>query len=238
MLRAGSVEKSLDDNLLHQPEKLSDPEFTSWIESVGSTCDVFVVVSFGRLLPPWLVDLPKQGVINVHPSLLPLWRGPSPIQSAIAHGDAETGVTIMKIDAEMDHGPILSQKREPIRPDDNAPILHDRLADIGAQMLPDAIVDYLDGRLQPQEQNHTQATICKILTRDNGRVNLETDSPEHILRLLRAFDPWPGVWTMINDKRVKILKAHQQDGKLILDRVQPEGKKEMSGDDFFRGTRS
>ena len=121
-------------NEIHQPEKLKDESFQSWIKEVGPACDAFVVVSYGKILPQWLLDLPKQGIVNVHGSLLPRWRGPSPIQAAIAAGDTVSGITIMKIDAEMDHGPLLAIKETPIKPEDTGGSLRDRLASLGAEI--------------------------------------------------------------------------------------------------------
>jgi len=191
---------------IHQPEKLKDEPFASWIRAIGPTCDAFVVVSYGKILPQWLLDLPKQGVVNVHGSLLPRWRGPSPIQAAIAAGDAVTGVTIMQLDAEMDHGPILAQQEELIRSNDTGGSLHDRLAILGAKILPDVITNYLASNIQPVEQNHAHATYCKLLTREDGRLDFTKNATE-IERVIRAYDPWPGTWHAMEDKRLKILAA-------------------------------
>ena len=243
---------------IEQPEKLKEEPFASWIREVGPSCDAFVIVSYGKILPQWLIDLPKHGVVNVHGSLLPRWRGPSPIQAAIAAGDAVTGVTIMKLDAEMDHGPILGEIKEVIRPDDAGSALHDRLASLGAKNLPDMLANYLAGNLKPVEQNHAQATYCKILTRDDGKIDW-MKSAEEIQRLVRAYDPWPGTWTLFDGKRLKILAAHVgivdatresgehfvRDGKLFVAcggastleilRVQLEGKVAMLSRNYIRG---
>lgn len=241
-----------------QPEKIKDEFFQERIKEIGPSCDAFVVISYGKILPQWLLDLPKKGVINVHGSLLPLHRGASPIQAAIAAGDATSGVTIMLIDAEMDHGPTLAMKETPILPEDIGSTLHDRLADMGAEMLPNVLADYLDGKISPQEQDHSKATYCKILTRDDGKIDWNKSADE-IARLVRAYNPWPGTWTMVGGKRLKILKAStiMADGNfkagqcfvfekqpavacgngaaLVLESVQPEGKNAMSGSDFLKG---
>lgn len=242
---------------IHQPEKLKDEAFQTWINSVGGSCDAFVLIAYGRILPQWLLDLPKHGIINLHPSLLPRWRGPSPIQAAIAAGDTMTGVTIMKIDAEMDHGPIISQTEEPIQPTDTAGTLHDRLATIGADILPDAVAGYIDGTVKANEQDHAHATVCKILSRDDGRLDI-SKTAEELERLVRAFTPWPGTRTEVDGKRLKVLSASvfpskntkqsgvtYEEGRLVFSctdgsrlellTVQPEGGSKMSGAEFARG---
>jgi methionyl-tRNA formyltransferase len=244
---------------IRQPEKMSDPDFRPWIETVGPSCDAFVVVSYGKILPQWLLDLPRQGVVNVHGSVLPRWRGASPIHAAIAAGDASSGVTVMKIDALMDHGPILATVAEPIRADDTAGSLHDRLAMLGGKALPDTLAGYLEGRIVPQEQDHAAATHCKILSRDDGKLDPAKPAAE-LERLVRGMDPWPGTWMEWNGKRLKVLatalgpatettpgSVFVQDSEPLLAcgngsslrllRVQPEGKSAMDGTAFANGLR-
>lgn len=240
---------------IKQPEKLKDEPFKSWIEEVGPTCDAFVVVAYGKIFRDWFLELPKKGLVNVHASLLPRWRGASPINAAIAAGDAMTGVSIMKIAREMDAGPVLAMSDESILPDDTAATLHDRLAMLGAVLLPNTLANYLDGHVEPQPQDESKATFCKPLTRDDGKVDW-TKSTEEIERTLRAYTPWPGMWTEVDRKRLKILeaKASKQtasgshtiiDGypavvcgnetALVLLRVQPEGKAAMDGTEYLKG---
>jgi methionyl-tRNA formyltransferase len=243
---------------IQQPEKLKDESFQNWINTVGPTCDAFVIASYGKILPQWLLDLPKHGVINVHGSLLPRWRGASPIQATIAAGDTVSGVSVMLIDAQMDHGPVLARVEETIRSDDTGGSLHDRLAELGAKTLPQTIIDYAEGRLVPMEQDHAHATHCSILTRDDGKIDW-TQRAEEIERLVRAYTPWPGTWTMYEGKRLKILNASAVDTgndfksgqcmilnnqpavacgngtMIVLEQVQPESKGTMSGVDFLRG---
>lgn len=244
---------------IHQPEKLKEEAFKSWIESVGRECDAFVVVSYGKILPPWLLDLPKRGIVNVHGSLLPRWRGAAPIQAAIASGDSMSGVTVMLIDADLDHGPILGQAEEPITATDTGASLHDRLADLGGTILVPTLVEYLEGRIIPKEQNHAKATTCRTLTREDGKLDV-SKTAEELERMIRAYDPWPGTWTEWNGKRLKIFSVSisnkteetsgtifLKDGKTLLacgegtalelTRVQPEGKKEMRGEEFSNGLR-
>lgn len=239
-----------------QPEKLkelqTDPAFQSVIQDRP---DAFVVVSYGKILPQWLLDIPTHGCINVHGSVLPRWRGPSPIHAAIVAGDEKSGVTIMKLDADMDHGPILRTLEEPIRLDDTAGSLHDRLADLGGHILPDTLSDYLRGNLEPTEQDHADATYCKILTRDDGKIDW-TQSAQDIERRVRGLYPWPGTWFMHDNKRIKLLQATLGDASdkqpgtiytvdkrvfaacgdnmsLEILTIQPEGKKTMSAMSFF-----
>jgi len=235
---------------IRQPETLKDESFRSWIETLAPSCDAFVIVAYGRILPQWLLDLPKQGIVNLHPSLLPRWRGPSPIQAAIAAGDTMTGVSIMKIDAEMDHGPLLAQVEEPIHPNDTGKGLHDRLAALGGNMLPGILADYLAGTIEPQEQEHKLATVCKILSRDDGKLDT-SKTAEELERLVRAYQPWPGTWIEREGKRLKVLEARvipnvlsdvlclECAGGTFLElvTVHPEGKKVMSGRDFLRGVK-
>lgn len=243
---------------LRQPEKMKDEEFKKWISDIGPSCDAFVIVSYGKILPQWLLDLPKMGVVNVHGSLLPRWRGASPIQAAIAAGDAATGITIMKIDAEMDHGPILAQAEEPIMNDDTGGELHDRLAKLGAELLPDVLADFLAGKIEPREQKHEDATYCKILTREDGKLDF-TKTAHDLERLVFAYDPWPGTWTELDGKRLKIIEALEgatdatkkpgelfirdglpcvacADGTVLeIARLQPEGKTPMDAKAYLKG---
>jgi methionyl-tRNA formyltransferase len=243
---------------IQQPEKMKDEAFRTWIESVGKTCDAFVVVSYGKILPKWLLDLPKHGAVNVHGSLLPRWRGASPIHAAIAAGDTKSGVTIMQVDAEMDHGAILSLVETPIALDETGGSLHDRLAVIGAKTLPDTLDGYLNGSVTPVSQNDSLATPCNILSREDGKINWSLGADE-ITRRIRALNPWPGCWTVLEGKRLKIHKADAITGDdafasgqcfvfekrpavacgngtaIELINVQPEGRSEMDGKAFLAG---
>lgn len=220
--------------------------------------DVIVVVAYGKIIPPWLLELPKHGAINVHPSLLPKYRGASPLPAPIVNGDAETGVTIMLMDAELDHGPILSQEKIPLSGTETGETISKQLAEHGAQQLSKTLKDFVEGKITPKEQDHEAATYTEILTRDHGKIDW-TKSAAEIERMIRAYTPWPGTWAMVDDTRLKILSARIFDGKnkdvigtlwrtepgelavacksgaLILLTVQPDGGKPMSGADFARG---
>lgn len=237
-----------------QPESLKN------IEDLPE-CDVAVIVSYGKILPKKILDYPKNGCVNVHGSLLPRWRGASCVQSAIAAGDPKSGVTIMKLDEKMDHGPILAQKEIPLTFDETGQSLHDKLAKLGGETLPNVLANYLEDRITPSEQNHSQATTCPLLKREDGLINWSQSATE-IERKIRAYDPWPGTYTIQNDKRLKILTAKiaetpimppnaSMESFVISDKklfaicgnksilqiltLQPEGKKPMSAAAFISG---
>lgn len=212
--------------------------------------DVAVVASFGQIISQRVLDLYSRGVLNVHPSLLPAYRGAIPMTAAIRDGLAETGITIMLMDASMDHGPILSQIKTPLLPNDTTETATERLSQVGGELLVTTLHEYLDGKIDPQEQDHSQATFVKLLSRENGKIDL-TKSAAEIECLVRAYTPWPGTTLEYKGKKLKVLKAHVGvelnndelavtcgDGSiLILDEVQPEGKKPMPGVAFLRGLR-
>ena len=203
--------------------------------------DLGVVASYGKIIPKKVIQSFPHGILNVHPSLLPKYRGPSPIQTAILNGDAETGVTIMKMDEQIDHGPILVQKKVPMTSYFAYGKLEVILAEAGAELLTKIIPDYIAGKIELKPQDHSRATYTKMLTRDDGKVDLEKDAPEQIYNKFRAYEGWPGVFmyhVSRNTKqkiRVKILNCKLIDGKLEITQVQPEGRKIMSLKEFENG---
>ena len=213
--------------------------------------DVGVLASFGAIVPKKLLNFPKKGILNIHPSLLPKYRGPSPVQTAILNGEKQTGVTIIKMDEEIDHGPIVAQFIEEILPTDTSESLYFRLFSAGAEVLKTILQAYLEGKIQSQEQDHTRATYTKKLTREDGFIPLGKlkeaiggNNAELIDRQIRAYYPWPGTWvnlklktqnSKLNNTRLKILQAHLENEKLILDQVQLEGKKPVSFKQFCEG---
>ena len=217
-----------------QPMKLNEVKERLEKEDI----DLIITAAYSKLIPRSIIDLPKYGCINIHPSLLPEYRGPSPIQYAILNGNKKTGVTIMLVDEQIDHGQILLQKEIEIIPEETSQGLHDKLADMGAELLLDLISELLSGNINPISQDHSKATYTKIIEREDGQINWEKP-PEEIERMIRAFTPWPGAYTFFekNGKltRLKILKASLKDKKLIIKEVQPEGKKPMSFEDFLLG---
>jgi methionyl-tRNA formyltransferase len=226
--------------------------------------DLFIIASYGKFLPDSILTLPAHGTLNIHPSLLPKYRGPSPIQSALLAGEKETGVTIMLTDKEMDHGPIISQKKVAIASDDTAETLMIRLADEGAALLLATIPDWISGHIRAKEQDHESATSTSIIKKENGHIDWSRPS-EKILNQMRAYTPWPGSWSEIEihkkPLRIKILKAHAgenisfktppgsirpntqtleiacADHWLLIDQLQPEGKNTMTSSEFLRGYR-
>jgi methionyl-tRNA formyltransferase len=161
--------------------------------------DLIVVVAYGQILQQPIMDLTKFGCVNVHTSLLPKYRGAAPIQWAIANGDAETGVTIMKMDAGLDTGPVLSTRRTPIFPADDSQILHDRLAQLGAELLVEIIPDYVAGKISPQPQPAEGASYAAKIKKEDGQVDWKKSALE-IWNRLRAFTPWPGAFTFLPDQ--------------------------------------
>ncbi|MEA3272416.1 MAG: methionyl-tRNA formyltransferase [Patescibacteria group bacterium] len=194
------------------------------ITEIPANTDIAVVAAYGHIIPKKILEIPKFGFLNIHPSLLPKYRGPSPIQNAILNGDKETGVSIMLLDKKMDSGPILAQKKVKINENETYETLRNRLAEIGAKLLIKTLLDYVSGKIKPKPQNHKKATYTKLLKREDGKIDWSKPA-EEIERMVRAYHPWPGTWTELNGKRLKI----------ILNRVQLEGKKEMSLDEFLRG---
>lgn len=171
---------------------------------LGREVDLGVVAQYGKLIPEELLTVPKYETLNVHTSLLPKYRGASPIQSALIAGETETGITIMKMDAGLDTGPIIMQRSIAIEPHETYLDLNTRLGAIGAQALLIAIPLYINGTLELQEQDESQATLCTLLTRDDGRVDW-SDSAKSIYDLYRGTLPWPGVWTTLDGLRLKLL---------------------------------
>jgi methionyl-tRNA formyltransferase len=239
-----------------QPEKLRQPEamdqLRAWVP------DLIVVAAFGQILRPDVLELPRFGCINVHGSLLPRWRGAAPIQAAILAGDAETGISIMKMDPGVDTGPILSMRYTPILPGDTAGTLFEKLAPIGADLLLETLPRYLSGELQPQPQPADGTTYAPMLKKGDGRLDF-TQPAAALERRVRAFNPWPGTWFEWNAVPLKVLRARLSaekspgagsrltvdgcpalgtgEGILILDEVQPAGKKPMPGKAFLAGAR-
>lgn len=177
-----------------QPVKARDENFISQLRE--SKPDLLVVVAYGQILPQAILDVPPHGCLNVHTSLLPKYRGAAPIQWAIANGDAETGVTIMQMDAGLDTGPILSIRRTPILPTDDSQILHDRLAQLGAELLAETIPDYIAGKISAQPQSADGASYAAKIKKEDGKIDWNLPA-EKIWHRLRAFTPWPGAFTFL-----------------------------------------
>jgi methionyl-tRNA formyltransferase len=187
-----------------QPLRAREENFASQLQELKP--DLMVVVAYGQILPQRLLDLPRYGCLNVHTSLLPKYRGAAPIQWAIADGESETGVTIMKMDAGLDTGPVLATRRTPILPADDAQTLHDRLAQLGAGLLTETIPDYVAGKILPQPQPAEGASYAAKIKKDDGRIDWSLPARKTWNRL-RAFTPWPGGFTYLaGEPKPQLLK--------------------------------
>lgn len=244
-----------------QPGSLKRPEN---IEALAAyQADLYIVAAFGQILPQAVLDLPRYGTLNIHASLLPKYRGVSPISEAILQGDSETGVTIMLIDAGVDTGPILLQRTLLIAENDTTGSLTIRLAELGASALLEALPLWVQGKIAPQPQNAQLASYTHMLRKEDGEI--VWDRPATFLaRTVRAFTPWPSAYTYWHNKLLKIVSAHAvateageeakpgkvglrkehgrqvlsvatADGLLVVEHLQLEGKKAMSADEFLRG---
>ncbi|MGH7981527.1 MAG: methionyl-tRNA formyltransferase [Candidatus Udaeobacter sp.] len=236
-----------------QPAKIKDPQAIEQVR--GFVPDVIVVMAYGQILPRAVLEIPKIACLNLHASLLPLWRGAAPIQAAIAAGDQETGITVMYIDEGLDTGDILLQRRFDILPTDTGASLHERLA----QIAPEAMLEslrLLTANSAPRiSQDNAHATYAPKLKRDDGRIDW-SEPAEVIERKIRAFNPWPGAFMKLGDRNLKVFSASlvNRSGKpgeilrgekelvigagndaLALGEVQLEGKKRMSAAEFLRG---
>jgi methionyl-tRNA formyltransferase len=200
--------------------------------------DVAVVVDYGIIIPKHVLELPTHGFLNVHPSLLPHLRGPSPIRSAILTDEKNTGVTVMVVDEKMDHGPILAQSEvQTAQWPPRLAELEQALMQKGGQLLAGVLPKWVEGEITLQEQDHSKATFTKIFKKEDGLLNLSDDAYQNLLKI-RAFEGWPGTYAFFEQNkqriRVKILDAHLENGKFIIGRVVPEGKRETSYEEFLR----
>lgn len=200
--------------------------------------DVAIVVDYGKILPSSLIAIPKKGFLNVHPSLLPRLRGASPMRSAILSNERETGVSVILIDEEMDHGPIVAQKKAKLEewPLKNSE-LENILVPLGGGLLAQILPEYVAGNIEPAPQNHDVATYSGKFSKEDGLLDLRGDVLKN-LRKIYAFEGWPGTYTFFvrggKKIRVAILDAHIEGNSLVIDTVKPEGKKEMSYEEFVR----
>ena len=235
-----------------QPEKLRRQEAIEELRRWPA--DVYVVAAFGQILPQAVLDIPPHGSINIHASLLPRWRGAAPINAAIRAGDSETGITIMKMDAGLDTGPILSQRAIAIAPDETAETLHDKLSALGGDLLIETLPVYLSGEIKPIPQDDSLATLAPRINKEEGHIDW-TQPADAIERTMRAFTPWPGTYAFWNGRQLKIHagtvgNGSAEPGRVVErngiaigtgaglfypTRVQLEGKSAVSIKDFARG---
>jgi methionyl-tRNA formyltransferase len=228
-----------------QPERIRTDEAQARIREVGA--DIMVVVAYGQILPASLIEAPRLGTLNVHASLLPRHRGPAPVEWAILSGDSETGVTIMQMDAGVDTGPILAQERVPIAPDEIAPRLEDRLANVGGRLLVQTLDGLVDGRVHPFPQPAVGATHAPRLRSEDGKLDPTTMTAEDIDRNVRALVGRVGTWMTLKGVEVKVLRGHRDggvgeglpiqtmSGVYVVDEVQPPGGRPMSAAAWARG---
>jgi methionyl-tRNA formyltransferase len=242
-----------------QPAKLREPGVLEQLQAWQP--DLIVVAAYGKILPSAILTLPPHGCINVHASLLPQYRGAAPIQWAIARGESETGVTIMRISERMDTGDILLQKAIPITDTDTGGTLHDKLSQLGAEALREALRLLKQGQLVARPQNEAEATYAPLIKKEDGRIDWNQDAVT-IARRIRAFNPWPSAYTTLHGKLLKILAARPQQshphlssppgttievtpvslvvatgaGCLSLEEIQLEGKKRLPIEEFLKGS--
>ncbi len=240
-----------------QPDKIkNNAELRSELETIAP--DAILVVAYGRIIPQWMLDLPRHGNINLHGSLLPKYRGAAPIQWAVASGETVTGVTTMRLDAGLDTGPMLLAQAIPVGEEETAIDVYENLAEVGAPLLVETLRRLEAGDIFPEPQNHNLATHAPILTREDGRIDFKRTARE-IYNRWRGFQPWPGAFTTLRGKKIIIHRMHPVEEHsltdcgairieadrlcascgsfttLAIDEVQPEGKRRMSAAEFLRG---
>jgi methionyl-tRNA formyltransferase len=239
---------------VYQPERIRRPESVEQLRQLRA--EMMVVVGYGQIIPQTIIDVPRYGILNVHASLLPKYRGAAPIQWAIANGETETGVTIMQIDAGLDTGDMLLKGAVSIAPEETAPELSARLAPLGAELLLEAMRQIEDGTVRRERQNHAQATLAPILKKEDGLIEWSRPA-QRIYNRLRGFAPWPGAYTAFRGQQLSLLRAKPTERALApgflevqkrrvfagcgentaleLLEVQLAGKKRMPADAFANG---
>ncbi len=239
-----------------QPETLREPDVQEQLRSFGA--DVFVVAAYGKILPRTVLDIPRRGCLNVHASLLPRWRGASPIASAILAGDTVTGVSIMELVRRMDAGPVISRVETPILPEDTAGSLEPRLASLGAAELVRVLPSWLSGGLFAMPQDEDAATYCHLISKSDGHLKATMTAAEAVCAV-RAYNPWPGAFVSYRSERLAVWRARVEPGEppgpgatavvggspavaftggwLVLEEVQRPGGKRLTGEQFLAGER-
>ena len=254
-VKAVALERGLE---VLQPERIKrNEELRERLEAIRP--DAILVVAYGRIIPEWMLDLPRFGNLNLHGSLLPKYRGAAPIQWAVASGETETGVTTMRLDAGLDTGPVFLERRLPIGPETMASDLFEDLAEVGAEVMVETLRGLENGTLQAKPQEHARATLAPILTREDGLMRLEERTARQVYDRWRGFSPWPGAWAQFRGKRFLVhrmgiaaegeglnagelrLREHTllvgaAGGTAVkLEEVQIEGKARLTGAEFARG---
>ncbi len=246
-----------------QPDKIRhNTEFRAQLEAIAP--DAIVVVAYGRIIPPWMLALPRLGCINLHASLLPRYRGAAPVQWAVANGENETGNTTILLDEGLDTGPILLQQAMPIAPEQTASVLFDLLARAGAPLMVETLAGLASGTLRPRPQDDSKATLAPLLDREDGRMDFALHTAAELRNRWRGFQPWPGAFTVLEGKKLIVhrldvasrpgigLPAHGAPGQILIEdhrffvacaqntwlelvELQLEGKKRLGAAEFLRG---
>lgn len=226
---------------LLQPENLKDPVFLGQLSKVNG--QLFVVVAYGKIIPKAVLAIPSKGTLNIHYSLLPKYRGASPVESTILSDDRNVGVSIMLMDEKMDHGPAVSYQKLNIKNQKwewppTAGELRAACNKLGAELLIETIPLWVAGKIEAREQNHSKATYTEKIKKEDGLIDLSADPYKNFLKV-QAYNEWPRVFFLVKhggkNLRVVVTDASYADGKLIIKRVVPEGKKEMGYEEFLRG---
>lgn len=249
---------AVDHNLcIFQPPSLKSEEAQRQISKLKP--NIIIVAAYGKYIPNTILDIPQYGCLNIHPSLLPKYRGPSPVSTAILSGDDTTGVTVMKITDMMDAGPVVASREMAIEADDTTENLTQRLFEMGAELLIETLPDWASGKITAEQQQSTLVTTTRLLTRQDGKIDW-AEPADLIARKVRAYHPWPGSYTTLKGKLLKIITAHTQNsvelsvppsnvlspsedilavataqGALIIDTLQIEGGKPTTAREFLLG---
>lgn len=220
-----------------KPEKF-DENFLNLVVGVPlgtptTKFDLFIVVAYGKIIPEKLIKTPKLGSINIHYSLLPKYRGASPVESAILNGDTETGVSIQQMEYKMDSGAIITQEKVEILPNEKAPDLRKRLIKIGGDLLVKILPDFVEGKIKATPQDESKVTSCKKIKKEDGLIDLNANATTNYNKF-RAYSLWPRTFFFQNGKRIIITDAELIDGKFAIKKVLPEGKKEVKYEEFIK----
>lgn len=245
---------AIENNIPYvQPEKITKEEVDNGLRILGSRdgdgqrkfeasnfsdeqsiIDFFLVVAYGKILPEEIIKASRLGSINIHYSLLPKYRGASPVESAILAGDTVTGVSIQQMEYKMDAGPLLAEEEVEILPTETTEDLRSRLIKIGGKLLVNILPDFIEGKITPKAQEESNATFCKKIKKEDGQVDLEKESPSVLYNKFRAYNKWPRIFYFVDGKRVIITDAALEDGKFVIKKLLPEGKKEINYVDFLK----
>ncbi len=217
---------ALENNIpVFQPEKLKDENLVNSLKVFD--CDVFIVIAYGKIIPDSILNIPKHKSLNIHGSLLPKLRGSSPIESAILTDERNTGATIIRMDSEMDHGPIIGMRSvDTVDWPLTADVLGNEIVKAGANLISEILPKWINGEIKEIEQDHSQASFTQKINKEDGEINLNDDPYKNFLKI-QAYHVWPSAFFFSKGKRIKITKASYKDGVLSILRVIPEGKKEM-----------